>query len=193
MTSNPTVPTTAVVLCGGESRRFGSDKTRADLGGVPVLDVLLSSLPEAWDVLCVGPERPTERPGVRWTREDPPGGGPVAGLAAALSTVEGPVTVLLGGDMPYAGPVAAGLAAALSGVPDADVVAGVDGEGRVQPLLAAYRTEALRAVLPDRPAGTPLRRLLDGLRVHRVDVPERASRDVDTPEDLEAARHRLAP
>ena len=193
MTSNPTVPTTAVVLCGGESRRFGSDKTRADLGGVSVLDAVLSSLPERWDVLCVGPERPTVRPGVRWTREDPPGGGPVAGLAAALGELEAPVTVLLGGDMPGAGPVAVELAAALDGVPDADVVAGVDGDGRVQPLLAAYRTAALRAALPDRPAGTPLRRVLDGLRVHRVEVPERASRDIDTPEDLEAARHRLAP
>ncbi|MDF2145243.1 molybdenum cofactor guanylyltransferase [Knoellia sp. p5-6-4] len=193
MTSDPTVPTTAVVLCGGESRRFGSDKTRADLGGVSVLDALLSSLPKAWDVLCVGPERPTVRGGVRWTREDPPGGGPVAGLAAALGEVEAPVTVLLGGDMPGAGPVAVELAAALAGVPHADVVAGVDGDGRVQPLLAAYRTVALRAALPDRPAGTPLRRVLDGLRVHRVEVPERASRDIDTPEDLDAARHRLAP
>ncbi|MDF2091445.1 molybdenum cofactor guanylyltransferase [Knoellia sp. 3-2P3] len=193
MTSNPTVPTTAVVLCGGESRRFGSDKTRADLGGVSVLDAVLSSLPEHWDVLCVGPERPIVRRGVRWTREDPPGGGPVAGLAAALGEVEAPVTVLLGGDMPGAGPVAVELAAALAGVPDADVVAGVDGDGRVQPLLAAYRTAALRAALPDRPAGTPLRRVLDGLRVHRVEVPERASRDIDTPEDLDAARHRLAP
>ena len=193
MTSDPTVPTTAVVLCGGESRRFGSDKTRADLGGVSVLDALLSSLPKAWDVLCVGPERPTVRRGVRWTREDPPGGGPVAGLAAALGEVQAPVTVLLGGDMPGAGPVAVELAAALAGVPHADVVAGVDGDGRVQPLLAAYRTVALRAALPDRPAGTPLRRVLDGLRVHRVEVPERASRDIDTPEDLDAARHRLAP
>ena len=193
VTSASAVPTTAVVLCGGESRRFGSDKTRADFGGMPVLDALLTTLPHDWQVLCVGPERPTRREGVRWTREDPPGGGPVAGLAAALQGLESPVTVLLGGDMPYAGPVAAQLAAALADVPDADAVAGVDGEGRVQPLLAAYRTAALRAALPDRPAGTPLRRLLDRLRVDERPVPQAASLDVDTPADLEAARHRLEP
>lgn len=193
MTSESAVPTTAVVLCGGESRRFGSDKTRADFGGVSVLDALLTSLPSEWAVLCVGPERPTPRTGVRWTREDPPGGGPVAGLAAALRVVESPVTVLLGGDMPYAGPVAARLAAELADVPGCDAVAGVDGEGRVQPLLAAYRTAALRAVVPQEPAGTPLRRLLDGLRVETRPVPEQASLDVDTPADLEAARRRLAP
>lgn len=193
MTSETAVPPTAVVLCGGESRRFGSDKTRADFGGLSVLDALLTTLPSGWSVVCVGPQRPTRRTGVQWTREDPPGGGPVAGLAAALRTLDAPVTVLLGGDMPYAGPVAARLAAELGEVPDADAVAGVDGEGRVQPLLAAYRTAALRAVLPAEPAGTPLRRLLDGLRVETRPVPEEASLDVDTPEDLEAARHRLGP
>jgi molybdenum cofactor guanylyltransferase len=193
VTSASAVPTTAVVLCGGASRRFGSDKTRADFGGMPVLDALLTSLPRDWQVLCVGPERPTRREGVRWTREDPPGGGPVAGLAAALQGLESPVTVLLGGDMPYAGPVAARLAATLADVPDADAVAGVDGEGRVQPLLAAYRTAALRAVIPEPAAGTPLRRLLDGLRVDTCPVPQAASLDVDTPADLEAARHRLEP
>lgn len=197
VTSEPAVPTTAVVLCGGESRRFGSDKTRADFGGVPVLDALLSSLPSEWDVLCVGPERATDRAGVRWTREDPPGGGPVAGLAAALGEVEAPVTVLLGGDMPCAGAVAVELATALADLTDIDTVAGVDAEGRVQPLLAAYRTAALRAALPPEPGGTPLRRLLDGLRVHRVEVPARATQDIDTPEDLQRVlphiKPRLAP
>lgn len=190
MSSEPAVvATTAVVLCGGESRRFGSDKTRADFGGTTVLDVLLTSLPQEWDVLCVGPKRPTQRPGVRWTREDPPGGGPVAGLAAALAVVDSPTTVLLGGDMPYAAGAAAHLAARLVGLPGTDdVVAGVDGDGRVQPLLAAYRTAALRAALPEEPAGTPLRRLLDGLSVRGVEVPRRASHDIDTPEDLAALR-----
>jgi molybdopterin-guanine dinucleotide biosynthesis protein A len=184
---------TAVVLCGGESRRFGTDKTRAELGGSPVLDTLVTSLPPEWAVLCVGPERPVGREGVAWTREDPPGGGPVAGVAAALALVATPVTVLLGGDMPFAGPVAARLAARLGAEAEADAVAGVDGSGHVQPLLAAYRTGALRAAVPDQPAGTPLRRLLDGLGLVATRVPERASLDVDTPGDLAEARRRLAP
>lgn len=194
MTSEPGLPTTAVVLCGGESRRFGSDKTRADIGGMPVLDALLISLPAHWAVLCVGPERPTRRTGVRWTREEPPGGGPVAGLAAALLGLEAPVTVLLGGDMPYAAPAAARLAGhLLEAPPETDAIVGIDQHGHVQPLLAAYRTAALSAVLPLDPLGVPLKRLLDGLRLVVDPVPEQASLDVDTPEDLEAARHRLGP
>jgi CTP:molybdopterin cytidylyltransferase MocA len=48
-------------------------------------------------------------------------------------------------------------------------------------------------VLPLDPLGVPLKRLLDGLRLVVDPVPEQASLDVDTPEDLEAARHRLRP
>ena len=95
----PDTPVTAVVLCGGTGRRFGGDKTRADLGGASVLDRLLAGIPADWPVLCVGERRPTAR-AVTWLREDPPGGGPVAALAAALPRVDTPVLVALGGDMP---------------------------------------------------------------------------------------------
>jgi molybdenum cofactor guanylyltransferase len=191
----PGPTTTAVVLCGGAGRRFGGDKTSARLGRHSVLDHLLAGLPEEWPVLCVGPERPTMRP-VAWVREEPSGGGPVAALAAALPQVRTPLVVLLGGDMPYAGPAATRLAARLeyvSGGPTREAVAALDGDGRVQPLLAAYRTEALRRVVPPDGAGVPLMRVLDALRVEVVPVPAPGALDVDTPADLEAARHRLEP
>jgi molybdopterin-guanine dinucleotide biosynthesis protein A len=184
------------VLCGGTGRRFGGDKTRADLGGATVLDRLLDGLPGDWPVLCVGERRPTTRD-VTWLREDPPGGGPVAALAAALPHVATPVLVALGGDMPYAGPAAADLVDRLVAAGDAgdasEVVAARDAGGRVQPLLAAYRVDALRAAVPTPAAGAPLMRLLDRLRVEAVGVDDPAALDVDTPGDLERARHRLEP
>jgi molybdenum cofactor guanylyltransferase len=181
---------TAVVLCGGAGRRFGGDKTRADLAGSSVLDHVLDGLPSGWPVVCVGDPRPTRRP-VRWCREDPPGGGPVAGIAAALPDVDSPVVVVLGGDMPYAADPAPSLASRLTEDPDLEAVLGRDGDGRLQPLLAAYRTEALRTALPQPAAGTPVMRLLDALRTLVVPLPEGAALDVDTTEDLERARHRL--
>jgi molybdopterin-guanine dinucleotide biosynthesis protein A len=183
---------TAVVLCGGAGLRFGGDKTRADLAGSPVLDHVLDGLPAEWLVFCVGAPRPTSRV-VRWHREEPPGGGPVAGLAAALAHLESPVVVVLGGDMPYAAGSAPDLVARLGVSADVDAVVGRDGDGRLQPLLAAYRTDALVRSLPAEPAGTPLMRLLDPLRTLVVEVPEEAALDVDTAEDLERARHRLDP
>ena len=56
---------TAIVLAGGQARRFGSDKLSAPFGDGTLLDALLSGLPEDWAVVCVGPDRPTQR-ALRW-------------------------------------------------------------------------------------------------------------------------------
>jgi molybdenum cofactor guanylyltransferase len=183
---------TAVVLCGGAGTRFGGDKTRAALGTTSVLDHLVQRLPPAWTVICVGTPRELSRP-VRWCREEPPGGGPVAALAAALNHVTDPVVVALGGDMPYAAAPAPSLVARLAAEPDLDAVVGRDGSGRLQPLLAAYRAQALRAAVPDPPEGAPLMRVLDRLRTAVVPLEAPGTLDVDTRADLEDARHRLDP
>ncbi len=190
--SSPPAGVTAIVLCGGEARRFGGDKTRALLGDRSLLDRVVGGLPPTWPVVCVGPGQPTPRT-VQWVREDPPGGGPVAALAAALPRVATPLVVVLGGDMPYAAGPAPALAAQLGANPALDAVAARDGEGRTQPLLAAYRLEALNRSLPEAPAGTPLMRLVDALRVETMDTEWPLTLDVDTPQDLEVARHRLEP
>jgi molybdenum cofactor guanylyltransferase len=182
--------TTAVVLCGGASRRFGSDKTQALVGGRSLLDHLLVALPAQWPVVCVGPPRPTARE-VTWCREEPAGGGPVAAVAAGLAHVTTAFVVVLGGDMPAAGSVAVTLAAALDARPDVDAVVGSDGGGRRQPLLAAYRLQSLRRSLPQPPAGAPMMRILAQLTVAPLRLAAWASFDVDTAEDLQTARHRL--
>lgn len=180
---------TALIPCGGTSRRLGGqDKTREPLGATTVLDHLLDALPAGWLVVCVGHERRTRRT-VGWVGEDPPGGGPVAALAAGLPAVTTPTCVVLAGDMPFAGPVAADLAAALDQEPACDAVLGTDGEGRTQPLLAAYRADALRAALPAEPAGARLLPVLGRLRTTTRAVGHPAGLDVDTPDALAEARN----
>lgn len=179
----------AIVLCGGAAQRFGADKTRETIREIPVLDWVLDALPAPWPVLCVGPVRATRRSGVRWILEDSPGGGPAAAVAAALRRTEAEVVVVLGGDMPFAGQVAADLADRLAAAGEAvDVVAGVDPDRWVQPLLAAYRADRLRRALPAQPDSARLRQVLDRLTVIRVPVPATACLDVDTVPDLERAR-----
>jgi molybdopterin-guanine dinucleotide biosynthesis protein A len=144
----------AVVLAGGGSRRWGGrDKTAADLSGRPVLAHVVQGLPADWPVVVVGPPdhpfaQAADPATVHWTREEPPGGGPVAGLAAGLAVLpeEVEIVVVLAGDLPFAGPAVPRLVAALSGSP-ADAVVGVDPGGRRQPLLGTYRTAPLRAAL----------------------------------------------
>ncbi|MGL5927660.1 MAG: molybdenum cofactor guanylyltransferase [Dermatophilaceae bacterium] len=185
----PGAGTAVVVLAGGGARRFGSDKLAAVVGGRTLLDALLTTLPPAWPVVAVGPERRTERP-VTWTREQPPGGGPLAGVEAGLARVTEPVVVVIAGDMPDAARALGALRAALLESPPETVGAvATDPAGVANPLLAAYRTEALRDGTPRPAAGRAARALLDLPHV-RVPVDPVAARDVDTPADLPAGQGR---
>ncbi|MBB2901058.1 molybdopterin-guanine dinucleotide biosynthesis protein A [Kineococcus radiotolerans] len=178
-----------VVLAGGGSTRWaaqtaregrgGPDKLAAPLGGVTVLEHLLRGL-TGREVVLVGPG------GIR---EDPPGGGPLAGFAAGLGASTAGVLVLLGGDQPFAASAVPRLLAALEEDPALDAVVGVDADGRRQPLLSAHRRERARRVLDGLPAvaGLPLRELFRG-RVGEVAVSAREALDVDVPQDLARAR-----
>jgi molybdopterin-guanine dinucleotide biosynthesis protein A len=184
-----------IVLCGGTSRRLaGRDKTREPLGGTTVMDHLLDALPPGWPVVCVGEERATTR-SVRWCRESPAGGGPVAGIGAALEHADlldvatSDICLVVGGDMPFAGPAVRALAQALTAAPRRDAVLAVDPDGRRQPLLAAYRREALRAAIPARPGGARLMGVLESLQIDTLPCESRLTLDVDTPEALAEARH----
>lgn len=177
------------MLAGGTSRRFGSDKLAALLSdGVSVIDHCLLGMPPAWDLVVVGPSRvvPSSLVArVRFVRESPVGGGPLAGVAAGLALVGGDVLCVAPGDAPRAGSVLPLLVAALEA--DSTVEAAVlsDGEGQANPLLAAYRVKALRDAMPSSPANLPARTLLS--LPHVLVRPEFDVVDIDTPEDLEGA------
>lgn len=187
MSSSPTPDRVGiVVLAGGRSRRFGSDKLAAPVAGRPLLDTLLIGLPADADIVCVGPRRPTARP-VRWVLEDPPLGGPLAGVAAGVGILATDVVVVLAGDMPWSGPAIGTLLTALRQAPRAAAALARDDDGQVNPLLGAYRREALAAYLPDPAHGLPARKLL-GLPHVEVPITGRPGRDVDVPTDLPGAR-----
>jgi len=177
--------TWVVVLAGGASRRFGSDKLAADLGGRTLLDATLASVPAGLPVVVVGPERPVRRE-VAFVVEDPPGGGPAAGLVAGLRTaLDGGAELVttLPGDAPGSGRAVALLLDALGA---ADLAVAVGEDGQVFPLqLACTRTGAERflAAAGDG-AGLSPRRLLEPLGPRRVEIAESALHDVDVPADL---------
>lgn len=202
-------PYAGVVVAGGTAQRLGGiDKPMLDVGGSTLLARSLAALSGADPVVVVGPRRPGIA-GVVWTREQPPGTGPVAALAAGLTLVQRSRVVVLAGDLRAvtptvvhrllealegtsghrdAQPLAAGDRPAMNrdadraGAVDGAVL--VDGDGRRQWLMGAWRTAALRVALPDEPAGASLRRVLGGLTI--VDVPARGDEtaDVDTIDDL---------
>jgi molybdopterin-guanine dinucleotide biosynthesis protein A len=172
------------------------DKPALRIGGISLLRRAVDALARARPVVVVGRER-EGFPDVLWTREDEPGAGPVAALAAGLERLgEEPVklVVVLAGDLAAVTPstvdrlVAAVSTPAVSTAGSAGAVDGavlIDGDGRRQWLLSAWHPEALRAALPDDVAGASLRSMLGGLSI--VEVPEESgeSADVDTPDDLD--------
>jgi molybdopterin-guanine dinucleotide biosynthesis protein A len=181
----------AIVLAGGTGRRLGGvDKAALEVGGRTLLDRVLAALVEARRIVVVGPARRLP-PGVIATSELPPGGGPVAGLAAGLDLVEAPLVAVLACDLPFV--TVATLRTLVSRLVVADAADGaqlVDESGRRQPLAAVYRTERLRAArsLLVHVSNTPMRAMLEGVTMLDVEaVPEQAW-DCDTWADLDRAR-----
>lgn len=79
----------AIILGGGTGRRLGgASKPEIRLHGQRLLDHVLAATTRAGRVVVVAPESVPVPTGVQRTLEDPPHGGPVAGIAAGLTALE---------------------------------------------------------------------------------------------------------
>lgn len=202
-TPGPAAPYDAVVLAGGAARRLGgADKPGLRVGGRPLLDRVLAACAGATTTVVVAEPRATARP-VEWAREDPPGGGPLAALDAGLRRTSAERVVVLSADLPFLdeGTVrrlldALGTGDAPEGPAKPEGVLLTDPDGRDQPLVAAYRADAVRRELAALTTahggltGLPLRRLTAALDLTRISDPV-ASFDCDTWDDIAAARARI--
>ncbi|NKQ52592.1 NTP transferase domain-containing protein [Amycolatopsis sp. K13G38] len=180
-----------IVLAGGAARRLsGVDKPMLEVGGKPLLRTAIDALAAADPVIVVGPRRPG-LPRVVWTREDPPGGGPVAALAAGLALADAPEVAVLAGDLVRVSPSTVDKLRAALGGHDGAVL--VDGEGHRQWLIGVWRTENLRAALPAAAGGASLRGMLAGLDIVGVPATAGEGEDLDTPADLARYTHSSQP
>ncbi|TLS42180.1 molybdenum cofactor guanylyltransferase [Streptomyces montanus] len=186
----------AVVLAGGAARRLGgADKPGLRVGGRPLLDRVLAACSGAATTVVVAGRRTTARP-VEWAREDPPGAGPLAALDAGLRRTTAQYVVVLSADLPFMdeGTVRRLLTALRTKATEGVLL--TDPGGRDQPLVAAYRSAALRRELAALVAehgglaGLPLRRLTGALDLTRIADPV-ASFDCDTWDDVAVARARI--
>ena len=201
---------TAIVLAGGRSSRFGSDKLEAELDGASLLSSTIAAVEPIADVVIVaGPALPNglqrggERPATL-VHDREPFGGPMAALANVLERgIPDPVTSLalvVGGDMPRLVPeVLTAMLDRLAADLELDaVILQAPGSPRRQVLPIALREHAAvgaaRAALD---AGDrSLRGFVDRLRT--LELPAGVWRaqdpagdtlvDVDTSADLERLR-----
>lgn len=184
--------TAGIVLAGGRGTRLGGvDKAAIEVGGRALVDYVYAALEGCAPIVAVGGPG-VNRIGVRVVREEPPFGGPVAAIAAALDALgDADETWLLACDLPRADRIVARLRTEEIGVDDGIIL--VDADGRAQWLAGRHRTAALHAAvdaLPD-PVGASMRSLVSRLRLRRVRDLDEASIDVDTAADLDA--YRLTP
>lgn len=130
------IPTTLAVLAGGKSRRMGQDKPAIAVAGRTMLDHVLAAA-NGMPTLVVG------RPHANspWVADpEPGGGGPLAGLVAALDTAPGAV-VLVGADQPWLRAETVRQLALLTGTQPA----APEDSGHRQVLCARYPPECLPA------------------------------------------------
>ncbi len=184
--------TTAIVLCGGRAERLGGvDKPLLDLAGTPLVGHVIARLrPQVERVVlaCGGNTAPYERFGCVVTADERPGEGPLGGIVSALAGVETPWVLTTPADTPFLpANLVASLASTCERAGAAVVVAGGHRQNLAM-LLDAPRAASLAAFY--RGGRRAAHRWLDANRVPGVELPAEAFLNVNTAEDLGAARER---
>lgn len=184
----------AIVLAGGRATRFGADKAAATIDDETLLQRVVDAARRAGAVrvVVVGPRRPLRAGAdVLWCREDPPFGGPAAGIGAAIGAVTANDVLVLACDLRRPTDALAALGAV---PPGTDAVVPVDDAGRKQWLTARYRTAALRKAVHDSGGleGAAVRELMHTLECAHPVMAEDHLADVDTRADLNEAGGRAS-
>ena len=198
----PDEPLTVTILAGGYGSRMGGvDKAALDLNGKPLLEHVLDAVaPLAAEILVVAnDDRLAGDPRFTVLRDPEPHAGVLPALLAALDAATSPLLLLLACDMPFVNRNVVGFLLDLAATHDA-----------VMPYVQSF-PQAMHAVYRVAPCRVAVRNVLEngGRRmisflddVNTVRVPEEEIRRIDpeirsffnvnTPYDLEAARHLLA-
>jgi molybdenum cofactor guanylyltransferase len=199
----PNLPAASgILLAGGRSSRFGSDKLVSPYQGGRLVDRSAKALADVTTevVVLVPPDADSPiasdslaQGRLRVVHDPEPFGGPLVALLAGLEHVREPIALVAGGDMPtLAAPVLGRMLRALD-ASQADVLA-LDYRGRPQPLPLALRvgssTSRVRQLLAS--GERSLRALLSDHGVARLpeiewrplDPSAETLRDIDLPTDI---------
>jgi molybdopterin-guanine dinucleotide biosynthesis protein A len=205
---------TGIVLAGGRSSRFGTEKLAATIDGQTLLERAVERVESvAGTILIAGPVEPTTKfrhvPPVQFIDDAEPFAGPLTALAGTFREIATEIAIVVGADMPGLVPaVLQSMLDRLATGADIDAVlleaipgdAASDGPPKQQVLPVALRvgpaseTAAASLAAGDR----SLVRFLGRLRVAEIPVEEwlqldpvgESTFDIDIPVDLERFRAR---
>ena len=145
------LPEAVLVLAGGTAKRLGGvSKPDYKIGPLRLIDIALAEIDStgfAGRIVAVAPNELAVREGVELTLEDPPHGGPLAGLGAgvaSLADIPGSALVaVMTCDAPLSPRLWGELCSEIGKV-DAAVPVSADAEAWPQYLHGCYRLRALR-------------------------------------------------
>ncbi|MEN8257243.1 MAG: molybdenum cofactor guanylyltransferase [Thermodesulfobacteriota bacterium] len=169
--------TAGVLLAGGKSSRFGSNKALAALQDKPLISHAAELLDCLFEETLLVTNSPADYAFLGWpmTGDIFPGAGPLAGIHAALKKVASPQIFVVGCDMPLVQENLVRLLCTNAGEWDAVVPQLSNG---LEPLCAVYRKTCLPIIDRNLEMGNrKLHALFDQVRTRKIN--EDALREVD--------------
>jgi molybdopterin-guanine dinucleotide biosynthesis protein A len=178
-----------LVLAGGQSTRFGTDKALVPVGGVPMARLVYNALAVVIRDVRVGLSVEGERnpvPGSLVILDDPRGVGPMGSLRAALLAAGSRWVLAAACDMPGLKPESVQRLLGKRSE-EVDAVVAVDETGRLHPLAAAWSPRVLPHMSVESAGrGRSLTGLLERVRMATVRLDSATLRNVNSPADLGA-------
>lgn len=178
-------PPAAIVIAGGRSTRFGSDKLLAEVDGGTLLERTMTAAQVCAPVVLVSGSDASVTSGVVTVSEYPRWGGPCAAIAAGLAALGDDATdvLVLAADLAHPEAAVTSLLALRAGVL-------ADDDGHPQWLLSRAPLHVLRDRLAELEAeggaaGRPARAIVGELGLPLVAAPAHAVADIDVQDDLD--------
>ena len=134
---------TAIILAGGKSDRFGTDKTLLRINGELIIECIINRCKKLFaEIIIVSNEsNKFNIPGVKEISDIYPGHGPLGGIHAGLLAASNEVCFVTACDMPlFYSPLAEYILSKSNGY---DIVLPKEKNNHFQPLFAVYRKNLL--------------------------------------------------
>jgi molybdopterin-guanine dinucleotide biosynthesis protein A len=170
---HPIRDVTGVILAGGRSSRFGSNKALALVDGQPIIQRIAGVMSSLFSECLLVTNTPAEYEFLGWpvTRDCYQGYGPLAGIHAALLQISTPRAFVVACDMPNLSRELIQYLCSINGQ-EYDVILPWLQQGQ-EPLFGIYHKKSLAVINTCLQQGNcQIIRTLEELRVRRVTEPE---------------------
>ncbi|MEN8134905.1 MAG: molybdenum cofactor guanylyltransferase [Thermodesulfobacteriota bacterium] len=163
---------TGVLLAGGKSSRFGSNKALTKLAGRPMIEHPAKILADLFENRLLITNSPAEYAFLGWPMigDIYPDAGPLAGIHAALKSVASPLIFVAGCDMPFLDKTLISYLCRL--VEGYDVVVPRTAQG-LEPLHAVYRRSIVEVIEKNLAGGNrKIQQVFSELKIREVSEAE---------------------